>query len=194
MINRSGIVTGAYDKIHLVPFGEYVPFGKYLTFLGKIIAQAGDFSPGKKDAAPLEFKDTSAGILICFEIIFSDLARRTVNNGADIIVTITNDAWFGYTSAPLQHYSMAVFRAVENRRAVARAANTGISGFIDPTGTMTETSRLFEATGLTRPLPCLKSKSFYTRSGDLFSLICLVAILMLFVIKTGSILSIKNIR
>ena len=107
MINRLGIVTGWYDKTHLVPFGEYVPLGKYLFFLGKIIAQAGDFSPGTLDASPLKFHEYHAGVLICFEIIFPYLARNAVKRRADILVTMTNDAWFGNTSAPMQHFSMA---------------------------------------------------------------------------------------
>ena len=183
MVNEQAVITGKYDKVHLVPFGEYVPFGKYLTFLGKLTAQAGDFSAGKKNFIPLEFEGKKAGILICFEIIFPDLARKFVNNGADILVTITNDAWFGRTSAPFQHFSMCVFRAVENRRSLARAANTGISGFIAPTGNILITSGLYKETFLTEKLSCLKMKTFYTRYGDLFALICLIAIPVIFMIN-----------
>ncbi len=183
MVNRQAVITGKYDKIHLVPFGEYVPFGKYLAFLGKLTAQAGDFSAGKKEFIPLEFKDKTTGVLICFEAIFPDLARKFVKNGADILVTITNDAWFGRTSAPSQHFSMCVFRAVENRRSMARAANTGISGFIAPTGNILITSSLYKEKFLTKKLPCLKIKTFYTRYGDLFALICLIAIPVIFMIN-----------
>ena len=175
MLTPRATVSQFYDKSHLVPFGEYVPFGKYLTFLDKLTSQAGDFSPGPKDAKPLAFKKNRAGILICFEIIFPELASTVVKNGADLLVTMTNDAWFGHTSAPLQHFSMAVFRAVENRRSVARAANTGISGFIDPGGKITATTALFEKTTLTQALPCVNSMSFYTKYGDLFAMICLLA-------------------
>jgi len=183
MVNRQAVITGEYDKVHLVPFGEYVPFGKYLAFLGKLTAQAGDFSSGKKDFIPLKFKDKKAGILICFEVIFPDLARKFVNNGADILVTITNDAWFGRTSAPFQHFSICAFRAVENRRSLARAANTGISGFISPTGDILITSSLYKEKFLTEILPCLKIKTVYTRYGDLFALICLIAIPVLFMVN-----------
>ena len=183
MVNKQAVITGKYDKIHLVPFGEYVPFGKYLAFLGKLTAQAGDFSAGKKEFIPLKFKNKKTGILICFEVIFPDLARKFVNNGADILVTITNDAWFGRTSAPFQHFSMSVFRAVENRRSMARAANTGISGFIAPTGNILITSSLYKEKFLTEKLPCLKIKTFYTRYGDLFALICLIAIPVMFMVK-----------
>lgn len=183
MINRFGIVTGWYDKRHLVPFGEYVPLGKYLFFLGKIIAQAGDFSPGPRDVLPLKFRTSSAGILICFELIFPGLARDVVNNGAEILVTMTNDAWFGCTSAPLQHFSMAVFRAIENRRSVARAANTGISGFINPAGEIMDMTALYKETNLTVSLPCFKIETFYTRRGDLFCFFCMFAIMAVFVLK-----------
>ncbi len=183
MLNRFSIVTGTYDKNHLVPFGEYVPFGKYLTFLGKITAQAGNFSTGDKTFMPLDFKDHKTGVLICFEILFPHIASGFVNNGADILTTITNDAWFGQTSAPLQHFSMAVFRAVENRRSVARAANTGISGFIDPTGKILETTPLFTDRAITREIPALTLMSFYTRYGDIFAFGAMVAFCLTFMVK-----------
>ncbi len=182
MINKNAVITGEYDKVHLVPFGEYVPFGKYLAFLGKLTAQAGDFSAGKGKLTPLRFNNKKAGVLICFEIIFPDLAREFVRNGADILVTITNDAWFGTTSAPFQHFSMSVFRAVENRRSVARAANTGISGFIFPTGKIFMESPLDKDMFLSAKLFCLKMKTYYTCFGDWFAIICLIAIPFIFMI------------
>ncbi len=183
LMNAKGIITGTYDKVHLVPFGEYVPFGNILSFLGKLVAHAGDFSPGKKDIKPLRFNDTSAGILICFEIVFPSLSRSHVNNGAELLLTITNDAWFGTSSAPLQHFSFGVFRAVETRRALARSANTGISGFIYPSGKILKTTRLFETTFLIESLPKLNIKTLYSRLGDFFPMICLVAMISLFVVK-----------
>ena len=183
LLNPLSIVTGTYDKTHLVPFGEYVPLGDYLTFLGKLTAQAGNFSMGDKTFAPLTFNDHKTGVLICFEILFPSIASGFVKNGADILITITNDAWFGKTSAALQHFSIAVFRAVESRRAIARAANTGISGFIDPRGKILDTTALFTDQTLTRRLPALKQISWYTRYGDVFAICCLVAICMVFMIK-----------
>lgn len=192
MVNQNGAITGTYDKVHLVPFGEYVPFGKYLSFLGKIIAQAGDFSSGKRDTSPLIFSvaagDSSAGVLICFESIFPYLSRTAVKNGAQILVTMTNDAWFGYTSAPEQHFTMALFRAIENRRSVARAANTGISGFIDPTGKIIQVSNLFEDIALTQTIPSMRIQTLYSKFGDIFAFVCLFAIGAAFVLniaKTG---------
>ena len=183
MINRFSLSTGTYDKHHLVPFGEYVPFGKYLTFLGKITAQAGNFSPGRSGFIPLEFKDHKTGVLICFEILFPSISAQFTQNGADMLTTLTNDAWFGRTSAARQHYAFAILRAVENRRSVARAANTGISGFIDPLGKCHDTTGLFTDQAVVRCLPTLNDLTFYTQYPDLFPLTCLIAFCLFFMIK-----------
>jgi len=183
MLNQLSLVTGVYDKHHLVPFGEYVPLGDYLGFLGKITAQAGNFSTGDKTFNPLPFNDHKTGVLICFEILFPSLASKFVKNGADILTTLTNDAWFGNTSAAQQHFSIAVFRAVENRRALARAANTGISGFIDPKGQILETSDLFTDQAITRNLPVLNRITVYTKYGDVFAISSIVAICLAFMLK-----------
>lgn len=192
MFNRHGEVSGNWDKYHLVPFGEYVPFGKYLTFLGKITAQAGNFSPGQKKFAPLEFTENTTGqihktgVLICFEILFPGIASRFVKNDADLLTTLTNDAWFGKSSAAMQHFSISVFRAVENRRTLVRAANTGISGFISPAGEILETTPVFEDRVLSLSVPLLNYQSFYSKHGDLFA-IC--SILLFFAV---TILGIKK--
>jgi len=183
MLNPLSLVTGTYDKTHLVPFGEYVPLEGYLTFLGKITQQAGNFSVGDKTYAPLGFRDHKTGVLICFEILFPTVARKFVNNGADILTTMTNDAWFGQTSAARQHFTIAVLRAVENRRSIVRAANTGISGFIDPLGRVLSETGLFTTGAITRPVPALEEISFYTRYGDLLGMGALVAICLGFMVK-----------
>ncbi|MDD4273667.1 MAG: apolipoprotein N-acyltransferase [Desulfobacter postgatei] len=183
MLNPLALPKGYYDKHHLVPFGEYVPFKGLLRFAEKLTAGAGDFSKGETGPVPLKFGTVTTGVLICFEIIFPDIARAFVRNGADILTTMTNDAWFGRTQAPLQHFSMAVFRAVENRRSVVRAANTGISGFIDPSGTILEETDIFTACALTRQVPVISGQTFYTRHGDLAAKACLVAFLLICVIK-----------
>ena len=186
MLNPLSLVTGTYDKTHLVPFGEYVPLQAYLTFLGKITQQAGNFSSGDKTFAPLTFKDHKTGVLICFEILFPCVARAFVKNGADMLTTMTNDAWFGITSAARQHFSIAVLRAVENRRSVVRAANTGISGFIDPAGRVIEETGLFTTAAITRPVPTLETISFYTRHGEVMGMAALVAICLGFMVKGGN--------
>ncbi|CAN2040128.1 Apolipoprotein N-acyltransferase [Candidatus Magnetomoraceae bacterium gMMP-15] len=173
LINKEGLIHGRYDKVHLVPYGEYVPFKKWLPFLDKIVQSVGDFSAGKKGNI-LKWKDHPLGGQICFEIIFPELSRSMVKNGATMIVNITNDAWYGRSSAPYQHFSMAVFRAVENKRAVARAANTGISGFIDPAGRIISVTEIFKDAVLTQRLPLMHEKTFYTCYGDIFAVVCLI--------------------
>jgi apolipoprotein N-acyltransferase len=165
-----------YNKAHLVPFGEYVPLKKWIPFLGKMVAQVGDFVPGKKGKT-IAWKNEKLGIQICYEIIFPDLSRAMVKNGATLLINITNDAWFGKTSGPFQHFSMTVLRAVENRRALARSANTGISGFIDPAGRILAATPLMEEAVVTRSVPLLKKKTIYTRFGDVLAWTCLAIVL-----------------
>ncbi len=113
---------------------------------------------------------------ICFEIIFPGLSRSLVKNGAGVLVNLTNDAWFGKSSAAYQHFSMAVFRAVENRRSLVRCANTGISGFVDPVGRIMVRTTLFEDAVLVREVPILSEKSVYTRIGDGLPIACLIVL------------------
>lgn len=175
---------GKYDKTHLVPFGEYVPFKKWLPFLGKIVAQVGDFRAGKVGRT-LPWRQEQLGVQICYEIIFPGLARAMAANGASLLINITNDAWFGKTSGPYQHFSMTVFRAVENRRSLARSANTGISGFIDPAGRILAATPLLQTAAVTQTLPLLTAKSVYTRIGDLFAQACLALVLLIAVVAMG---------
>ena len=159
LLSPEGSLLGRYDKQHLVPFGEYIPLkSSALFFLDKLVEGIGDFQAGpgptilsiqpkmsdeSRPQRPVKF-----GVLICYEVIFPDLVRHMAAAGAEFLVTITNDAWFGDSSAPAQHFSMVVFRSVENHRAFARAANTGISGFIDPFGRIIKASPIFMQTAL----------------------------------------------
>ncbi len=177
-----GKIFGKYDKAHLVPFGEYVPLKKWLPFVGKLVAQVGDFQAGEKGKT-ISWKGTHLGPLICYEVIFPYLARETSKNGAALLVNITNDAWYGMSSAPYQHFSMAVFRAVENRRSLVRSANTGISGFIDPAGRVLAQTGIFEDAVLTRQVPLARETTVYTRFGDVFAQICLVITVIVSVIS-----------
>ena len=172
LIRSDGAIRGKYDKTHLVPFGEYVPLGEYLPFMGKLVEQVGDFKPGKPGKT-LPWRDNHLGVLICYELMFPTLARTQVNNHADLLINITNDAWYGDTAAPYQHFSIAVFRAVENRRSLIRSANTGISGFIDPAGRIIAPTPLFVEAVAVQAAPVIREKTFYTRHGDLFALTCL---------------------
>jgi len=174
LLNPQGESVGKYDKIHLVPFGEYVPLRKLFFFAGKLVQEASDFSPGESYSL-LNYDSHPIGVGICYEIIFPQLIRAFTSRGAELIATITNDAWFGRSSAPYQHFSMAVFRAVENRRYVVRAANTGISGIIDPYGRILTSSPIFIKTIVEGVVHPLKVQTFYLRYGDIF---CWLSILL----------------
>ena len=177
LVTPEGHAGERYDKVHLVPFGEYVPLKGLLSFAGKMVAQVGDFSAGQKGRT-LAWKEDKApiGVQICFEIIFPGLSRSLTKNGAGLLVNLTNDAWFGRSSAAYQHFSMAVFRAVENRRSLVRCANTGISGFIDPVGRVAAQTSLFEDAVVDRNVPELRETSIYTRFGDLLAVVCLLGL------------------
>ena len=171
LVSPDGELVGKYDKIHLVPFGEYVPMQDLLFFIGSLGEGIGDFKSGK-EIFNFSLPQSKFGVLICFEIIFPDLCRRFVKEGANFLVTITNDAWFGRTSAPYQHFSTATFRAVENRVFVARAANTGITGFIDPKGKIVKQGRIFTEEAMNGTIGLSNRKTFYTLYGDVFAWVC----------------------
>jgi apolipoprotein N-acyltransferase len=179
LLTPKGEVTGYYDKAHLVPYGEYVPLQKIFFFIPKMVPMIGDFAEGPVGTT-LSLPEGPIGVLICFESIFPYLARAQIKNGARLLVNITNDAWYGETSAPYQHMSMAVLRAVEGRVALARAANTGISAFIGPDGKILWTSGLNVPAAHTLELPWLPGGSLYTRFGDVFAWICLVYTALVF--------------
>ncbi len=143
LLDPEGKTVFVYDKIHLVPFGEYVPLKKLLFFINRMASGIGDYIPGSR-TLKAETPFGSFGVHICYEIIFPGLVRKFYSKGGDFLVTITNDAWFGDTAGPYQHFSMAVFRAIENRKPVVRVANTGVSGFIDSSGRILASSQLFK--------------------------------------------------
>ena len=172
LLSPSREVLERYDKMHLVPYGEYIPLKRLFPFINKMVVGIGDFSPGETRTT-FKLPEGTFSVLICYEIIFPNLTRKFVKDGAQFLVNITNDAWFGNTSAPYQHLSMATVRAIENRRFIARAANTGISGIIDATGDIQSSSKLFTEqllTGTIRPLSVL---TFYTKFGDVFAYLSL---------------------
>ncbi len=174
LVSPHGQPTQYYDKIHLVPFGEYVPLKEFLFFINRLVTAAGDFQAGT-NIGILNFDSLSIGVLICFEAIFPELAREQARRGANMFVNLTNDAWFGLTSAPYQHLSMAVYRCIEYKRPMIRAANTGFSAFIDSRGRICSMSELFDEAVLKGNIksshPVL---TFYARFGDLFAFILLV--------------------
>jgi apolipoprotein N-acyltransferase len=174
LVGPDATVLGRYDKIHLVPFGEYIPLRWILFFLDKLVEGIGDFRSGEAYTV-MSIPQGRFAVLICFEVIFPDLVRHFASHGAQFLVNITNDAWFGYSPASYQHLSMVVFRAVENRLPIVRAANTGISAVIDPMGRLVQQTDLFVRTWIKdRITPSQGPTTFYTRWGDLFAYSCLL--------------------
>ncbi|MBN4054455.1 apolipoprotein N-acyltransferase [Nitrospira defluvii] len=184
LISQNEGIGMRYDKMHLVPFGEYIPFPRLLFFLNKLVVGLSDFNPGTQ-ATLMKVGETMIGTVICYEVIFPELVRRFVHQGAALMTTITNDAWFGRSSAAAQHFSMVTFRAIENRVSFARAANSGISGFIDPYGRILHQTSLFVETTAQERLRLRDQETFYTQYGDPFAAVCgivsLVFLSMIFV-------------
>jgi apolipoprotein N-acyltransferase len=176
LLNPEGQTIGSYDKAHLVPFGEYVPLHNYFPFslISKMVPMVGNFAEGPVGAT-VSLPEGAIGVLVCYESIFPHLARAQVAHGAHLLVNITNDAWFGKTAAAYQHMSMAVLRAVENRVCLARAANTGISCFIDGSGHILWQSQLYVPDAHAEELAWLPGGSFYTKFGDAFAWACIAA-------------------
>ena len=165
MVGPSGATTGVYRKQHLVPFGEYVPLQDALFFVSPLVEAVGSFSAGRS-AQVLPFQDDWVSTAICYEIIYPGLVRELVLAGANLLTTITNDAWFGLTAAPHQHFQMVRMRAIEQGRYLVRSANTGISGIVDPYGRIIGRSALFEEAVLVSEVRLLTDVTFYGRIGD----------------------------
>jgi apolipoprotein N-acyltransferase len=166
IVEPDGTVGAVYRKMHLVPFGEYVPLKTLLFFVGPIVESVSDFTPGR-DPVLLPVGDHVASTAICYEVIYPNLIRRFVRDGSELLTTITNDAWYGRSSAAYQHWDQASMRAIEQGRYLARAANTGISGFVDPYGRVVTKTALFEQAILVRDVRFLKARTVYNRIGDL---------------------------
>jgi len=176
LVDGAGAVTGRYDKRHLVPFGEYVPWRRILFFADWFVSGGiGDFTPGTREAI-LASPAGRLAVTICFEAIFPAEVRRAVAEGADFLVNLTNDAWFGRTPAPYQHLAMVVLRAVENGIYVVRAANTGISAIVAPDGRIVRASGLFTREIVAGLVAARPRSTFYTRYGDVFAVAILVGV------------------
>jgi apolipoprotein N-acyltransferase len=170
--NGQGEVDAHYDKIELVPFGEYVPARAILGyFVNKIVEGFGDMIPGKAQTL-FRVKGATLGILICYESIFPDLTRREVNEGADVLVNITNDAWYGESSAPFQVLAMAAMRSVETKVPMVRVANTGISALIEPSGEIANRTPLFTRGTEIVNVSWRPVRTLYTMVGDVFAETC----------------------
>jgi apolipoprotein N-acyltransferase len=177
LVDNRGVIKERYHKKHLVPFGEYVPYRKVLFFANKLVEPLGDFVRGKA-YAPIKVKDFKVGPLICFEDLFPEISRQMVVAGANILVNMTNDAWYGWTSAAYQHLAASVFRAVENRRYVLRATNTGITAVIDPTGKVELRSKLFTRGLMATGVSLFSNLTIYDKIGDLFAYLCTLFVIL----------------
>ncbi len=173
-----GTTSAVYRKIHLVPFGEFVPMADWLTVfppLVQTLAGFAPFSPGESMIV-LPVGMHRASTAICYEVVYPSLVREAVLGGSELLTTITNDAWYGHSSAPYQHFAMASMRAIEHGRYMARAANTGISGVVDPYGRVVAQSAIFEQAGVVEEVRFLTGRTIYTAIGDLVAYLAMAIV------------------
>jgi apolipoprotein N-acyltransferase len=176
LLRPNGRTAAVYRKIHLVPFGEFVPLSDWLSFfppLVQTLAGFAPFTPGDS-MVMLPVGEHLVSTAICYEVVYPSLVRRAIDGGSQLLTTITNDAWYGQSSAPYQHFELAAMRAIEQGRYLARAANTGISGVIDPYGRAVQSSALFEQVGLVEEVRLLTHRTVYSRLGDAIAYVAIV--------------------
>ncbi len=181
LLSSTGERIFSYDKMHLVPFGEYVPLRRYLTFAGKIVADLGDFSPGSVYGVGA-LPEGRFGVFICYESIFPDEVRRFTVNGAALLINISNDGWFGRSAAPAQHLMMARVRAVENRRWLLRDTNNGYTVSVDPYGRIVARLPVDIRGELDAPYDFRSDRTLYVRFGDWWPWLCVIASLALLIL------------
>lgn len=169
LLSPMGEVVGRYDKVNLVPFGEFVPWP--FGFANKISTEIGDYKPGNRVAA-LPMGDHRVGTFICYESVFPNFVRRFVANGAELLVNISNDSWFGKSAARVQHLEIVRMRAAENRRWILRSTNDGITATIDPAGRLLGTLPNYAEAASRTGYSYIKETTFYTRHGDWFAILC----------------------
>ena len=172
LLDRDGKIVAFSDKVHLVPFGEYIPFPQIFQYLEGLTAESGAFAHGMQRPA-IEIPELAErlGLFICYEAIFPEISRELAQKGATLLINITNDAWFGRTAAPYQHLAMAALRAIETGRSVVRVANTGISCLISPTGSISAATELFETKAFVVDAETRSETTVYVRFGDYLILI-----------------------
>jgi apolipoprotein N-acyltransferase len=177
VMDPKGNVVGEYDKIHLVPYGEYVPYQNLLFFASKLTREVGDFARGTQRKV-FDLNGTHVGIFICYESIFPNEVREFTVNGAQVLINISDDLWYGETGAPAQHLQMARMRAVENHRWMLVATNNGTTASIDPYGRIVAKAPRNIRTALIAPYSLENESTFYARNGDLFAWACVVISLL----------------
>ena len=179
LFTSDGTYQSRYDKIHLVPWGEYVPFKNFFSFADKLTQGVGDMDRGSRRTV-FRTGGSTYGVFICYESIFGDEVREFVENGAQVLVNISDDGWYGDTGAPWQHLNMARMRAIENHRWLLRSTNTGVTTAIDPYGRMAFQAPRHVRAAFSFPFAFLDGETFYTRHGDWFAWLCgLVGVVML---------------
>jgi apolipoprotein N-acyltransferase len=170
-LDGNGSLKGVYDKMHLVPFGEYVPFKHLFSFMETITKDVGEFQAGQNFRI-IEVGNHPSNAIICFEAVFPSLARRFAEKGSQLIINLTNDGWYGRSAAPYQHLGISRWRAVENRRYMLRATNSGFSAVIEPTGNIQSATKLMQEDLCEGRFAFLSEKTIYTRYGDVFVFLC----------------------
>lgn len=179
LISPQGEWTARYDKVHLVPFGEYLPFPKLFAFAGGLTKEVGEFQRGTS-RAPMVAGNERLGVFICYESIFPNEVRKFAEKGADVLVNISNDGWYGDSGAWSQHLQQTRMRAIENNRWLLSATNTGLTAAIDPWGRIAAEVPRKERTVLEAPYALISSTTFYTQHGDWFATVCaIISVLML---------------
>jgi len=173
LVSPAGEWTARYDKIHLVPFGEYLPFKHIFGFAGGLTKEVGDFTAGSS-RRPLTAGDAKLGVFICYESIFPNEVRQLAHNGAQVFVNISNDGWYGDSGAYAQHLKQARMRAVENARWLLRDTNTGVTAAIDPQGRVVQRVDRKVRTLLDTGYALSNVTTFYTRQGDWFAYLCAI--------------------
>ena len=175
LVTPDGRTAAVYRKIHLVPWGEFIPMKRLLFFVSPLVDSFTDFSPGT-EMVLLPIGSHLASTAICYEVVYPSLIRQAVQGGSELLTTITNDAWYGHSSAPYQHFALASMRAIEQGRYLARAANTGISGVIDPYGRIVRQSSIFEQDALVEQVRFLTVRTIYSRIGDVIAYIAIALV------------------
>jgi len=165
MLDTGGATAAVYRKIQLVPFGEYVPMQRLLFFVGPLVEAVSAFSRGTR-VTMLPVEGHMISTAICYEVTFPWLAREAVRQGSEMLTTVTNDAWYGESSAAYQHFEMAIMRAIEQGRYLVRAANTGVSGIVDPYGRVLIRTNLFETVAVVGEARFVQARTVYARIGD----------------------------
>jgi apolipoprotein N-acyltransferase len=171
LLDPEGRVKGRYDKVFLLLFGEYMPFSGMFPFLKQWFPEAADFTPGSEPGM-MTLGDARMGLLICYEDILPRFVRKTMDLDPNVLVNVTNDAWFGKTSEPFLHFQLAAFRTVEHRRYLVRSTNTGVSAFVDPVGRILQQTSLDDPEILVADVPLMTERTLYARFGDIVAWAC----------------------